>query len=163
MMIKTKRLNIYPASREQMKCLIQKETSPDLKQAYQEMLDGGQLHLDQWEWYAIWNIELNDGSNKVIGNLSFKGLPEDGITEIGYGMKSEYEGQGYMTEALYAVVKWASVQNGVRLIEAETEENNVASKRVLFKAGFIPNGKMGLEGARYVWKEQRLKLNSNQE
>ena len=151
MMIRTKRLNIYPASNEQMESLISSQTIPELKEAYQEMLDGCLSHPDQLEWYAAWNVELNDESKAVVGNLSFKGLGADGVLEIGYGMNSEYEGQGLMTEAVSAVVRWAAAQEGVRLIEAETEESNIASKRVLEKAGFIPNGKMGDEGPRYVW------------
>ena len=151
MIIKTKRLNIYPASNEQMESLISRQTIPELKEAYQEMLDGCLMHPDQWEWYAVWNVELNDESKVVVGNLSFKGLDPDGILEIGYGMNSEYEGRGLMTEAVSAVVRWAAAQEGVKLIEAETEGSNAASKRVLQKAGFIPNGKMGDEGPRYVW------------
>lgn len=151
MIIRTKRLNIYPASNEQMESLILSQTIPELKEAYQEMLDGCLKHPEQREWYAIWNLELNDESETVVGNLSFKGLGADGILEIGYGMNSEYEGQDLMTEAVSAVVRWAAAQKGVKLIEAETEESNAASKRVLEKAGFVPNGKTGDEGPRYVW------------
>ena len=60
-----------------------------------------------------------------------------------------------MTEAVSAVVPWAAAQNGVRRIEAETEESNAASKRVLEKAGFVPTGRMGDEGPRYVWLADR--------
>ena len=152
MIIKTERVNIYPASDEEIETLIASQTVPDLKAAYQEMLDGCRRHPDLREWYAIWNIELNDKSKAVVGNLSFKGFGSDGILEIGYGMNSKYEGQGLMTEAVSAVVRWAATQEEVKWIEAETEESNAASKRVLEKAGFIPNGKMGKEGPRYVWK-----------
>lgn len=151
MLIKTKRVNIYPASNEQMESLIASQTLPELKEAYQQMLDGCLAHPEQREWYAVWNIELNDESKAVVGNLSFKGLEADGILEIGYGMNGEYEGRGLMTEAVSAVVRWAAAQEGVKQIEAETEESNAASQRVLQKAGFIPNGKMGEEGPRYVW------------
>lgn len=57
-----------------------------------------------------------------------------------------------MTEAVSEIVKWAAAQDGVTRIEAEAEENNAASKRVLRKAGFVPNGKTGDEGPRFVWK-----------
>lgn len=151
-MIKTQRLNIYPISNEQMESLIASQTVPDLAEAYREMLDGCIMHPNQREWYAVWNIELNDESKTVVGNLSFKGIDENGITEIGYGMNGEYEGRGIMSEAVSAVVRWAASQKEIKQIEAETEESNTASKRVLEKAGFAPNGKMGNEGPRYVWK-----------
>lgn len=150
--IKTERLNIYPASDEAMERLIASQTVPELKEAYRQMLDGCLRHPDQRQWYAVWNIELNDEGRAVVGNLSFKGLEADGILEIGYGTNPGYEGQGLMTEAVMAVVRWAAAQEGVKQIEAETEENNAASKRVLEKAGFVPNGKTGDEGPRFVWK-----------
>ena len=152
MMIQTKRLNLYPATNEQMERLIAEETIPDLKDTYQQMLDGCLLHPDQRVWYAVWNLERNDGSKTVVGNLSFRGLEADGILEIGYGIHAAHEGQGYMTEAVSAVVAWAATQNGVQRIEAETEADNAASQRVLQKSGFFPTGQMGAEGPRYVWK-----------
>ena len=152
MLIKAKRVNVYPISDKQMEELILNQTVPELKEAYRQMLNGCLEHPDKREWYAVWNIELSGENKTVVGHLSFKGLKEDGILEIGYGTNSGYEGRGYMTEAVSAVVRWASEQKGVKLIEAETDENNIASKRVLQKAGFVPNGKMGEEGPRYVWK-----------
>lgn len=151
-MIKTKRLNIYPDSNEQMETLIAEQSIPKLKGAFLQMLSDCLKHPDKREWYAVWNIELNDGSEKVIGNLSFKGRKENGIVEIGYGANPGFEGQGYMTEAVSAIVHWAAIQDGVKFIEAETETNNVASKRVLEKAGFVLNGIIGEEGPRYVWR-----------
>lgn len=151
-MIITERLNIYPASNEQMEQLIAEQTVPELAQAYKQMLDGCLAHPEKREWYAIWNIELSDGSGAPVGNLSFKGLEDDGTVEIGYGTNAGYEGRGYMTEAVTAVVQWAAVQPGVKLIEAEAEADNAASIRVLQKSGFVPNGKIGDEGPRFVWK-----------
>ena len=39
-MIKTERLHIYPASREQMKAMIASEQDEELKKAFSEMLEG---------------------------------------------------------------------------------------------------------------------------
>ena len=60
LIIKTKRLNIYSTSDEQIKRMIAKETMPELKAAYQEMLDGCLAYPNDRVWYAIWNLELND-------------------------------------------------------------------------------------------------------
>ena len=149
-MIKTKRLTIYPASDDEMRDIISTEPVPELKAAYGEMLAGCAAHPDAREWYAIWNVELA-GEGTVVGNLSFKGLGADGAVEIGYGTNAGYECRGYMTEAVSAVARWAAAQNGVTRIEAETEDGNAASKRVLEKSGFIPTGEAGKEGPRYVW------------
>ena len=133
-----------------MKHMIDEETMPELKAAYQEMLDGCLAHPNDRVWYAIWNLELNDESGLIVGNLSFKGIC-DGIVEIGYGTYPKYEGQGFMTEAVTAVVRWAANQPCVNRIEAEAEGDNVASIRVLQKAGFIPTGEVGNEGPRFVF------------
>lgn len=128
--------------------MIDEETIPELKAAYQEMLEGCLKHPDQWDWYAIWMIELKDGPH--IGELCYKGLDDDGSVEIGYGISEDYQGCGYATEAVCATSRWALQQPEVSRVEAEAEENNLASIRVLEKCGFIRNGIIGKEGPRFV-------------
>ena len=147
-MIETKRIKMYPASREQMEKIIATETSEELKVAYSEMLEGCLQHMDEWEWYAMWNIELINGTR--VGDLNFKGLDENGVTEIGYVILGEYQDQGYATEAVKAVTEWALQKNNVTAIEAETDVNNIISQKVLAKCGFIANGVVGEEGPRFV-------------
>ena len=152
-MRETKRLRLYPASREQMEAFIAAETDGDLKAAYTQMLEGCLRHPDQWEWYAMWMIELQDGTH--IGDLCFKGLDASGAAEIGYGLLEEYRGQGYAAEALEAAVSWALKQEGVTRVEAETEPDNRASQRVLEKCGFRPSGVVGEEGPRFFRAEEK--------
>jgi len=143
-MIETNHLKIYPASKERMEAFIAVQSDDVLKAAYTEMLNGALTHPKQWEWYAIWIIERKDGTH--IGDLCFKGLSGDGVTEIGYGISEDHQGCGYATEAVSALVDWALHQPGVTCVTAETEENNIASQRVLKKSGFIPTGEIGEEG-----------------
>lgn len=147
-MIETKRLRIYAASKEEMEQFIESQTIDVLKLAYSEMLNGCLNNPDQWEWYAIWMIESKDGTH--IGELCFKGLDQNGIAEIGYGINDKYQNNGYATEAVKAVLEWAFTNPNVTAIEAETEPENTASKRVLEKCGFVLNGKIGKEGPRYT-------------
>lgn len=130
-----------------MEAFIAAETDTELKAAYMEMLDGCLRYPDQWEWYAMWMIELQDGTH--IGDLCFKGLDANGVAEIGYGILEEYQGQGYATKAVKAVVIWALKQPAVTRVEAETEPDNRASQRVLEKCGFLPSGILGEEGPRF--------------
>lgn len=78
-MIETNRLKIFVASEEQMKKFIDSQTVDELKVAYNEMLNGSLTHKDKWEWYAIWMIELKDGTH--VGELCFKGISKDGVAE----------------------------------------------------------------------------------
>ena len=153
-MIKTERLNIRVASDDEMRVLISEQTIEELKIAYGEMLASCEANPEQRQWYAAWFIELPTGER--IGELCFKGLSSDGIVEIGYGLLPEFWGNGYASEAVIAMTEWASKQPGVKMIEAETDVGNIASQRVLEKAGFVPTGRTGEEGPRFVWRDAVL-------
>ncbi len=146
--IETPRLRITVATKEEMETLLCSQTDPELIKAYGEMLRGYLDHPDQWEWYAVWRIE--DKKDDTVGDLSFKGLSEDGSVEIGYGIDEAYRGNGYATEAVRAAVNWALQRPGVTRVEAETDPGNKASQRVLEKCGFRPTGTFGEEGPRFA-------------
>ncbi len=151
--LETEQLRLYVASQAEMEQLIERQTDGELKKAYQEMLDGYLAHPKQGEWYAIWLVTRHDGVQ--VGDLSFKGLNEDGSVEIGYGIKDEFQGQGYATKAVRAAVDWALNQDGVLCVEAEAEPDNKVSQRVLAKCGFVLNGIVGEEGPRFVRKHNQ--------
>ena len=147
MTIETARLRMYPAARRQMETFIAAEKDAELRAAYRQMLEGCLRYPEQWLWYAMWMIELRNGTH--VGDFCFKGLAADGAAEIGYGILEEYQGQGYATEAVDAAVRWALRQPDVTRVEAETAPDNLASRRVLEKCGFLPSGVMGEEGPRF--------------
>ena len=151
-MIHTERLRLYPASREQMEAVIVSEQDGELKKAYSEMLDGCLRHPERWDWYAMWMIEEKDGMH--IGDLCFKGLREDGVAEIGYGILAAFQGHGYATEAVQTACRWAFGHTEVTSLEAETDAGNAASQRVLEKCGFRANGTLGEEGPRFTLDRQ---------
>ena len=146
-MIETKNLKIYAASQDEMENFIESQTNDILKTAYTEMLNGCIENPEQWEWYAIWMIELKDGTH--IGEMCFKGLDSNGVVEIGYGIMEQYQEHGYATEAVKAISAWAFQEPKVTAIEAEIDDKNIASKKVLEKCGFVFTGKNGKEGPRY--------------
>lgn len=150
-MITTEHLKIYPATQKQMEAFILAVTDSELKKAYMEMLEKGLQNRSQWNWYAMWQIELKDGTH--IGELCFKGLSNDGVAEIGYGIQEAHQRHGYATEAVKAVLAWAFSFKEVTAIEAEVTIENIASQKVLAKCGFIANGQVGEEGPRYICKQ----------
>ncbi|MFQ9389966.1 MAG: GNAT family N-acetyltransferase [Coprococcus sp.] len=150
MRVETERMYLYPLSNEEMRLVIEKESDLEMKQAYTEMLEGSLSNPDKRIWYAIWNMELKNDLETIVGDFCFKGLGDDGVVEIGYGLKEEYRHYGYMTEALKAITEWALSQESVKQVEAETDAENIASQKVLLQSGFISNGKMGEEGPRFV-------------
>ena len=148
--IETERLFLYPISDEEMHRIVDTEKDPEMKKAYSEMLQGSMDNPGERAWYAVWNMELKNMPHTIVGDLCFKGITDDGMVEIGYGLKEGYCGNGYMTEAVRAITEWALSQSKVSRVEAETDPDNQRSKNVLAKAGFIPTGEVGEEGPRFV-------------
>ncbi|MFI5680122.1 GNAT family N-acetyltransferase [Streptomyces cellulosae] len=75
-------------------------------------------------------------SGVVIGCVGFFGPPdEQGTVEFGYGVAPEVEGRGYATEAVRALLHHAFTTGRVRHARADTAHDNLASQRVLEKAG----------------------------
>lgn len=146
--LRTKRLLISPMSDEELGQLIQNTADEELKKAYQEMLDGSIKEPEKRLWYTAWKICLKENCN-MIGDMCFKGPAKAHSVEIGYGLKEEYTGRGYATEAVKAFIDWAFSQEDVYFVEAETAPDNLASKRILEKLAFKPDG-TGEEGPRFV-------------
>lgn len=59
---------------------------------------------------------------------------------IGYGAARAYWGKGYVTEATRAVIQWALQQPSIYRVYATTDVENVASRRVMEKAGMQCEG-----------------------
>jgi RimJ/RimL family protein N-acetyltransferase len=88
------------------------------------------------DWYTYWLIVVKNGAYGA-GLIGFKGVPDvEGKTEIGYGIDPAYRNKGYTTEAVIGLIEWAFEYPGCRrVIAPDTKKVNVASNRVLEKAG----------------------------
>ena len=152
MKLESERLFLYPLGDEEMVLLTENEKDPELRQAYAEMLEGCRNEPENRLWYAAWLMELKNNPGVIVGDFCFKGLGADGAVELGYGLREGFCGNGYMTEAVRTVTKWALEQPGVSRVEAETESENEASQKVLAACGFVPAGTAGKEGPRFVYR-----------
>ncbi len=83
-----------------------------------------------------WVITL-DGV--VIGDCgAFSWPDEDGVVEIGYGLAEPFRGNGYATEAAEGMCRWLfSEARATAIIATGVDADNVASRRVLEKLGFV--------------------------
>jgi GrpB-like predicted nucleotidyltransferase (UPF0157 family)/GNAT superfamily N-acetyltransferase len=101
-------------------------------------------------WVTYWLIipkEIPVG----IGLAGFKGYPNQrGEVEIGYGIHSNYQNKGYMTETVSMLLNWALAQPECTAVTAETLTGNQASIRVLEKVGMRLTGK---ENGRLLWRK----------
>lgn len=86
-------------------------------------------------WCTNWLIISRD-NNCTVGGIMLKGRPnEDGEVIIGYYTLPQYQGKGYMTEAVNNIKSWLLNQPEVRFVIADTDKTNIASHRVLEKSG----------------------------
>ncbi|CAN5505668.1 hypothetical protein BH10ACT10_BH10ACT10_15380 [soil metagenome] len=79
-------------------------------------------------YYRI--TRLSDGL--AIGGIGFKGRPDAGCADIGYGLAPSARGHGYAAEVVAALLTLASA-NGLSRVVAETTLDNVASQRTLVR------------------------------
>ncbi|HYH15486.1 MAG TPA: GNAT family N-acetyltransferase [Flavisolibacter sp.] len=151
-LLQTERLYIFPLTHAQLvqyletnKVLEQslglnahpRRLSPELVEAFEETILAAVANLrNNYLFSTLWTVVLKD-KKIMVGDLCFKGEPNDrGEVEIGYGTYNDFQGTGYMTEAVKALTDWAFQQPAIKLILAETDENNVASHRTLQKNNF---------------------------
>jgi RimJ/RimL family protein N-acetyltransferase len=81
---------------------------------------------------------------QVIGDAGFLGPPDaTGAVHLGIGVAESARRQGYATEAVRALLEWASEQDGLTCVLADTTRSNVASQRLLERAGLHRIGRDG--------------------
>jgi len=89
---------------------------------------------DLHSWFTYW-LAIFKEQNAGVGLLGFKGAPDErGAVEIGYGIDPAWQNQGFATEAVQGLVRWAFEQQGCASVTA-TRVQNPASRRVLEKLG----------------------------
>jgi RimJ/RimL family protein N-acetyltransferase len=97
------------------------------------------LHHDAYNW-AITLLS----SGFLIGWLGIGGsehASEDGVRECGYALNQRFWGQGYMPEALRAVLTYEFTILGTHRIIEECETPNLASARVMQKCNMTYEGR----------------------
>ena len=94
---------------------------------------------DQAGWRAWYLLKLDPANQErhLIGVAGFVGPPSaNGEVEVGYSLVESYQGMGYGTEAVEAMMDWAFVHPQVMRIVAYTLPELAASIRLLKKIGF---------------------------
>jgi ribosomal-protein-alanine N-acetyltransferase len=98
---------------------------------------------------------LLDGYGTVLGRFNLYDLV-DGTAEVGYRVAEQVAGRGIATSTLRRLCRLASEQHGLRTLKARTSNENVASQRVLEKAGFVSVGPTHVGGRPGMLFERRL-------
>ncbi|HEX8612598.1 MAG TPA: GNAT family N-acetyltransferase [Telluria sp.] len=96
-----------------------------------DLLDAGKSAT----WCATF-VMLRVSDQMVVGACGFKDEPQDGQVEIGYGVSSDWHGQGIATEAVAELTRIAFASGKVERVLAQIAPDNIASLRVAGKLGF---------------------------
>lgn len=88
---------------------------------------------------GTWRAARRD-TGAYIGWFTLKYIPDTVEVEIGYRLLREAWGQGYATEGATELVRYGFDDLGLHRIVGLTHRDNVASQRVLQKAGLAADG-----------------------
>ncbi len=86
---------------------------------------------------AFYVLVGEDGS--VLGRFNLFGI-QDGTAELGYRVAQHVAGRGVATATVMEMCRLAAAQHGLRTLMAATNHDNLASQKVLTRAGFVPVG-----------------------
>ncbi|MDI7741076.1 GNAT family protein [Lysinibacillus fusiformis] len=105
--------------------------------------------LDEIAWYNSilkeqtgirWGITIK-GTDKVIGSCGFLNTVFTHYrTDIGFELSKEYWGEGIASEAMNAIIEYVFLQTDIQRIQALIEPLNMASQKMVERAGFIQEG-----------------------
>lgn len=148
--LETVRLRLRPIHREDAEDIFEYASDPFVTQylpwhTHQSIHDTHaflDLLLDQQEWPNIppWGIE-HKADGKLIGSCGYHHWSlEHARAELGYVLSRRYWNQGFMTEAVDAVVAYGFEAMLLNRIEALCRVPNLASARVMEKAGMTFEG-----------------------
>ena len=104
-----------------------------------EMIASDQQELAQGKHLRLAIIRKQDAS--FIGTCSLFNLARQcRRAEIGYGIAPGFWRQGYMAEAVSALITWAFSDLQLHRLEADIDPRNKASAASLVKLGFVQEG-----------------------
>ena len=107
----------------------------NVQETEQFLLACGQLWRTGKDFAYIITLKEND---KLIGMFGLH--PMNLKIEVGYALARPHWGKGYMTEALCAMIDWAFTQPNIFRVQAFCDVENIASARVMEKAGMTREG-----------------------
>ncbi len=109
----------------------------EAKQFIDKMNTG--IDNNQWIYWAICKRD----SLELVGTIclwNFSKLAQK--ADVGYELLPTFQGNGFMQEALQAVVEYGFQKQWLQSIEAYTQTNNQGSIRLLEKCNFVFKSKM---------------------
>ena len=146
--LQTKRLTLRRFTEDDADLLVELDSDPEVmhyitgglptarQEIETEILPAYLEHYERYAGYGFWAaIERSTGA--FVGWFHFRPESEDdpGEVELGYRLRRSAWGKGYATEGSRALLEKGFLELGVQRVHATTMVVNVASRRVMEKAG----------------------------
>ena len=146
--LETERLQLRPFTPDDVENLVELDGDPEVMhfitggrptprdEIEDDVLPAFFRHYERYPGYGFW-AAIEKSSGQFVGWFHFRpaeGAPADEV-ELGYRLRRSAWGKGYATEGSRALIHKGVAELGVRRVVAFTMVVNVASRRVLEKAG----------------------------
>jgi RimJ/RimL family protein N-acetyltransferase len=146
--LKTPRLVLRRFTSDDVENLVELDSDPEVmryitggratprEEIESEVLPAFLGHYDRYAGYGFW-AAIEKSSGQFLGWFHFRpenGAPDDEV-ELGYRLRRSAWGNGYASEGSRALIQKGFAELGVRRVVASTMVVNIASRRVLEKAG----------------------------
>jgi RimJ/RimL family protein N-acetyltransferase len=101
-----------------------------------EVLPAFLAYYQRYEGYGFW-AAVQKATGEFLGWFHFRPRPDaaPGEVELGYRLRKSAWGRGYATEGSRALIRRGFTVSGVQRVTAEAMAVNLASRRVMEKAG----------------------------
>jgi ribosomal-protein-alanine N-acetyltransferase len=106
---------------------------------YETLGDHHRALLQEQETGACLYFVLVDSGGSIEGRFNLYDI-HDGTARVGYRVAERAAGRGTATQSVRELCRKAGHQYHLRTLTAETSDVNLASQRVLEKAGFVGTG-----------------------
>jgi RimJ/RimL family protein N-acetyltransferase len=103
-------------------------------------------HADGWRRWIVTPLD----TNRPIGFVAAGEKRQGNVTEIGYMFVPGARGQGFAGEAVAAVLDQLFRAEGQRKAVADTDPDNLASRRMLERLGFTLEGMLRAEWQTHI-------------
>lgn len=148
-MLSTERLYLRVVSEDDTECVWTASRVPgftdgmmwDPAETKEEIIEIMHQTINHWKEDDDFCFSICLGeSDECIGRISIRKKEGDTLWNIGYWLHHDFQGKGYMAEAVKAIVDWGFSELQASKITAEHASWNEASGKVLQKAGFTHIG-----------------------
>ena len=140
-MIETERLVLREFTPEDLDELVRLRADPEVmryigEQSREKVEQRLQYYISHYEphGFGMWAV-VDKRTEAMVGWCGLIFLDETPEVEVGYGLARDYWGQGLMTEAARASLRYGFERAGLLRIVAVAMPENAASRRIMEKLG----------------------------